>query len=101
MTADQLAAVADLAARYGNGQLCTTVMQNLIIVNVPSNRAADLARELKDLDLPVEGTPFWRGAIACTGTEFCKLAITETKGFIRWIVDELQERMPAFDQQLK
>jgi sulfite reductase (ferredoxin) len=44
---------------------------------------------------------FWRGAVACTGTEFCKLAITETKGFTRWLVDELEERLPEFDQQLK
>jgi hypothetical protein len=47
------------------------------------------------------GLHFWRGAIACTGTEFCKLAITETKGFTRWLVDELEERLPGFDQQLK
>jgi sulfite reductase (ferredoxin) len=101
MTAAQLLAVSDLARRYGNGQVRTTVQQNLLIVNVPTEKAGELAQELGKLDLPVEGTPFWRGAIACTGTEFCKLAITETKGFTRWIVDELQERMPAFDQQLK
>ena len=51
--------------------------------------------------MPVQGSSFWRGAIACTGSEFCKLAITETKGFTRWIVDELEERLPGFDQQLK
>jgi sulfite reductase (ferredoxin) len=39
--------------------------------------------------------------VACTGTEFCKLAITETKGFTRWLVDELEERLPQFDQQLR
>jgi sulfite reductase (ferredoxin) len=44
---------------------------------------------------------FWRGTVACTGTEFCKLAITETKGFARWLVDELDERLPGFDQQLR
>jgi sulfite reductase (ferredoxin) len=101
MTAAQLNAVAGLAARYGNGQLRTTVMQNLLVVNVPTNKAQELARELEALGLPVEGSAFWRGAIACTGTEFCKLAITETKGFARWIVDELEERLPGFDQQLK
>ena len=101
MTAAQLNAVAGLAARYGNGQLRTTVMQNLLVVNVPTNKAQELARELEALGLPVEGSAFWRGAIACTGTEFCKLAITETKGFTRWIVDELEERLPGFDQQLK
>jgi sulfite reductase (ferredoxin) len=101
MTAAQLRTVAALAKSYGNGQLRTTVMQNLIVVNVPTIRAAALARELEALGLPVEGSSFWRGAIACTGSEFCKLAITETKGFTRWIVDELEERLPAFDQQLK
>src|ERR1700728_2935613 len=101
MTAAQLRAVAGLAARYGNGQLRTTVMQNLLVVNVPSGKAQELARELEALGLPVEGSAFWRGAIACTGSEFCKLAITETKGFTRWVVDELEERLPGFDQQLK
>ena len=101
MTAAQLHAVASLAAQYGNGQLRTTVMQNLIVVNVPATKAQELARELEALGLPVEGSSFWRGAIACTGSEFCKLAITETKGFTRWVVDELEERLPGFDQQLK
>jgi sulfite reductase (ferredoxin) len=101
MTATQLSAVAALAKRYGNGQLRTTVMQNLLVVNVPTNQAQELARELEALGLPVQGSSFWRGAIACTGSEFCKLAITETKGFTRWIVDELEERLPGFDQQLK
>ena len=101
MTAAQLNAVAGLSKRFGNGQLRTTVMQNLIIVNVHSHQALELAKELEGLGLPVEGSSFWRGAIACTGSEFCKLAITETKGFMRWIVDELEGRLPGFDQQLK
>jgi sulfite reductase (ferredoxin) len=101
MTAAQLSAAAELARRYGNGQLRTTVMQNLILVNVPSTKANELARELAGIGLAVEGSSFWRGTVACTGTEFCKLAITETKGFARWIVDELEERLPGFDQQLK
>ena len=48
-----------------------------------------------------KASAFWRGGIACTGTEFCKLAITETKGFLRWVVDELEDRLPGFDQQIK
>jgi sulfite reductase (ferredoxin) len=101
MTAGQLRAAADLARRYGNGQLRTTVMQNLIVVNVPSTKAHEVARELEGIGLAVEGSSFWRGTVACTGTEFCKLAITETKGFARWIVEELEERLPGFDQHLR
>ncbi len=100
-TPEQMRAAADLADRFGSGELRTTNMQNLLIVNVPRANVDALARELDHAGLPVAASPFWRGAIACTGTEFCKLAITETKGFTRWLVDELEERVPAFDQQLK
>ena len=98
---DQLESVADLADRFGSGALRTTVSQNLLFIDIPNNKTAELIHELNQIGLQVEGSSFWRGAIACTGTEFCKLAITETKGFTRWIVDELEERLPSFDQQLK
>jgi sulfite reductase (ferredoxin) len=101
LSGDQLATAAELAERFGNGQLRTTIMQNLLFINIPSQKAAELARELEQIGLHVEGSPFWHGAIACTGTEFCKLAIAETKTFTRWLVEELEERLPGFDQQLK
>jgi sulfite reductase (ferredoxin) len=101
ISADQLRQAAALAERFAGGELRTTNMQNLIVVNVPVARANELARELSAIELPVQASVFWRGAIACTGTEFCKLAITETKGFSRWVVEELEQRVPDFDQQLK
>ena len=101
MTGEQLVAAADLAERFGSGALRTTVSQNLLFIDILSQKTAELARELGQLGLHVDGSSFWRGAVACTGTEFCKLAITETKGFTRWIVDELEERLPDFDQQLR
>jgi sulfite reductase (ferredoxin) len=101
LTGDQLLATADLAERFGSGALRTTVSQNLLFIDIPNQKAAELIRELGQIGLHVDGSNFWRGAIACTGTEFCKLAITETKGFTRWLVDELEERLPGFDQQLK
>jgi sulfite reductase (ferredoxin) len=76
-------------------------MQNLLFVNVPKGNVNALVAELAAIDLRVEGSHFWRGAVACTGTEFCKLAITETKGFARWLVEEMETRLPEFDQQLK
>jgi sulfite reductase (ferredoxin) len=101
LTGEQLEAAADLADKYGSGALRATVSQNLLFIDVPTEKAGDLVRELGPIGLHVEGSPFWRGAVACTGTEFCKLAITETKGFTRWLVDELEERVPQFDQQLR
>jgi sulfite reductase (ferredoxin) len=105
LTGDQFAAAAELAERFGSptapGELRLTVMQNLVFLNIPNARAGELAQELEQIGLRVDGTPFFRGGIACTGTEFCKLAITETKGFLRWLVDEMEERLPQFDQQLR
>ena len=98
---DQMRAAADLADRFANGQFRTTNMQNLLIVNVPQGNTELLAKELDGIGLRVAASPFWRGAIACSGTEFCKLAITETKSFSRWLVQELEERLPEFDQDLK
>lgn len=98
---EQMLAAANLAERFGNGELRTTNMQNLLILNVPRQNTSALATELNAIGLPVAASVFWRGAIACSGTEFCKLAITETKSFSRWLVQELEERLPEFDQDLK
>jgi sulfite reductase (ferredoxin) len=101
LTGEQLEAAADLSERFGSGSLRTTVSQNLLFIDIPTSKAGELAKELGQLGLHVEGSSFWRGAVACTGTEFCKLAITETKGFTRWLVEELEERLPQFDEQLR
>lgn len=101
ITADQMQSAADLAERYASGELRTTNMQNLLVVNVPTLNAEPIANELDAIGLRVGGSAFSRGTIACSGTEFCKLAITETKNFSRWLVEELEERLPGFDQHLK
>ncbi|MGA8541448.1 MAG: nitrite/sulfite reductase [Terriglobales bacterium] len=101
ITAEQMQAAADLADRFASGELRTTNTQNLLIVNVPQLNGDDLAKELDAIGLRVGGSAFYRGTVACSGTEFCKLAITETKAFARWLVEELEERLPGFDQHLK
>jgi len=101
ITAEQMRAAAELADQCAGGELRTTNMQNLLIVNVPQQNTATLARELDAIGLRPGGSAFWRGAIACSGSEFCKLAITETKSFSRWLVEELEERLPGFEQHLK
>ena len=101
ITAEQMQSAADLAERYAGGELRATSMQNLLVVNVPTIQADSLAKELDAIGLRAGGSSFSRGTVACSGTEFCKLAITETKSFSRWLVEELEERLPGFDQHLK
>ncbi|MEZ2346338.1 nitrite/sulfite reductase [Terriglobus sp. RCC_193] len=101
MDAAQLHALADLADAYGDGKLSLTIQQNAIITSVSNEKIQALVEKINALGLHVEATNFWRGTVACTGTEFCKLAIAETKSFSRWLVDEMEERVPNFDQQLR
>ena len=101
LSGDQLLRLAEMSEAFGSGELRTTIMQNILIVNVPNEKVQALVAALAEIDLHVEVTPFWRGAIACTGTEFCKLAIAETKAFSKWLVGEMEERLPGFDQQIK
>jgi sulfite reductase (ferredoxin) len=101
ITPQQLNLAAELADRYADGHVRNTVMQNLLIVNVRKESASLVAAELTAAGLPVQASPFARGTISCTGSEFCKLALTETKGFARWLTHELEERLPAFEEQLK
>jgi sulfite reductase (ferredoxin) len=101
LSGEQLIQLADLSEEFGDGQLRATIMQNVVVVNVPNARARELVHRLGEMGLQVESTPFWRGAVACTGTEFCKLAIAETKAFSKWLTGEMEERLPGFDQQIK
>ena len=101
LSGDQLEQLAALADKYGDGSLRATIAQNILLVNIRNENVKALIADLNEMDLRVEVTPFWRGAIACTGTEFCKLAIAETKVFSKWLTEEMEGRMPGFDQQIK
>jgi len=98
---EQLHGLASLAEEYGDGHLRATIGQNIVMVNLPNEKVREVVQKITALGLQVEPTVFYRGAVACTGTEFCKLAISETKGFAKWLVGEMEERIPEFDQQIR
>jgi len=97
----QLHGLAALSETYGDGSLRATIGQNIVLVNLPSAKTAEVVQKIVALGLEVRPNVFYRGAVACTGTEFCKLAIAETKHFNQWLVGELEERLPGFDQQIR
>jgi sulfite reductase (ferredoxin) len=94
-----LAKLAELAADFGSsgGRVRTTAQQGLVILDVAPARADALADELETIGLSARPSKFHRGTIACTGIEFCKLAIVETKGRAEVIRGELEKRLPEFD----
>jgi sulfite reductase (ferredoxin) len=96
LDADALFAIAELAERYGSGRVRTTAQQKMVIVDVPADSTEALAAELEAADLRVRPSAFRRHTMACTGIEFCKLAIVETKARAVSLIDELERRLPDF-----
>ncbi|MGI8426284.1 MAG: nitrite/sulfite reductase [Actinomycetota bacterium] len=97
----QLRHVAELADEYGSGRIRATTQQKLVIVDVDPARAPGLTSALEEHDLRVNASPFRRGTMACTGIEFCKLAIVETKQRADWLYRELEERLPEFTEPIR
>jgi sulfite reductase (ferredoxin) len=93
----QLMEIADLAAAHGSGRVAATVEQKMVILDVPDDSVELLVAALESRDLPVKPTAFRRGMMACTGLEFCKLAIVETKARAVDLYAELERRLPDFD----
>jgi sulfite reductase (ferredoxin) len=97
LSADALDVIADLAGRYGSGRVHTTTEQKMVILDVPPERTEELVAELDAADLPARPSAFRRHTMACTGIEFCKLAIVETKARAADLISELERRLPGFD----
>lgn len=91
ITADQMLAVADLAETYSNGNIRTTIHQNLITRWIPESQIEDFYRELGSHGLAEPGAEQLEDIVACPGTDTCGLGITSSKGLAR----ALSEIFPA------
>lgn len=91
ITADQMLAVADLAEAYSNGNIRTTIHQNLITRWIPESQIEDFYRELGSHGLAEPGAEQLEDIVACPGTDTCGLGITSAKGLGR----ALSEIFPA------
>ena len=96
----QLTRVAELAERLAGGRISTTAQQGLVLLDVPGEHVDEVVERLEAEDLRVRPTVFRRGTLACTGLEFCKLAIVETKVRAVDLYTELEKRLPDFTEPL-
>ena len=95
MNGTTLAAVADLVEAAGSNQVRLTAQQKLIVLDVAEDRVPALRDGLAALGLDPGASEFRRGTMACTGIEFCKLAIVETKGVAASTIDHLERALPS------
>lgn len=101
LTADQVYEAARIAEEYGDGIVRTTNQQNFLFSGVPEEKAEEVADLLEAQGFKVrKPSPFRRAAVACTGNEFCNLALTETKRLVVDIVEHL-EKTVALDELIR
>ncbi|MFV0464187.1 MAG: nitrite/sulfite reductase [Nostocoides sp.] len=88
-----LTGLAELMDEVGSDRLRLTPHQKLILLDVPGDLIEEAASGLDALGLTTQPSPFRRSTIACTGLEFCKLAIVETKDTATQVITELERRL--------
>ena len=97
LSGDVLLGLADLAERVGSDRVRTTPLQNLLLLDVPAEKVDDAVAGLRELGLDPDPGAFTRSTLACTGLEFCKFAIVETKKLAARVSAELDARLADTD----
>ncbi|MBG0851754.1 nitrite/sulfite reductase [Streptomyces spinoverrucosus] len=87
----RLAALADAAEEHGSGRVRLTPYQKLLVLDVADPEP--LVGALREIRLEADPSSWRRGTMACTGIEYCKLAIVETKERAAALVAELERRL--------
>ncbi len=88
----QMLALADVADKFGNGELRLTVWQNLLVPNIPEDRLEGALAEIREAGLEWSAGTVMRGTVACTGNRGCKYAATDTKSHAVQIANLLDAR---------
>jgi ferredoxin-nitrite reductase len=93
ITAVQMSGLADVARRYGNGDVRITTSQNVIVPNVPETLLAEMTREPLLCELRHDPTDVMRGLVSCTGIDYCHMALIETKELAMKTARALDDRL--------
>lgn len=93
-------AMYDICKKYEVEGLSLTATQNFIVYGVKDEVVQALADEFAALGYPYKPTPFRARLQSCTGKEFCKFGITETKEFAKKVLVELEEKFPEFTEDV-
>ncbi|NYE95478.1 sulfite reductase (ferredoxin) [Psychromicrobium silvestre] len=93
ISGEKLLDLAALIEAHGSSRLRTTPHQKLVILDIPKDRLESLLAGLEPLGLTAKPSIFRRSTIACTGIEYCKLAIVETKVTAATAIAELEKRL--------
>jgi len=93
VSGDTLLALADLVEAHGSSRVRLTPHQKLLVLDIEKSQVEPLVEALNGIGLQVRPSLFRRNTMACTGIDYCKLAIVETKGVAANAVAILEGRL--------
>ncbi|MCA2213422.1 nitrite/sulfite reductase [Jidongwangia harbinensis] len=96
----QLSRLADVVEAHGSARVSLTPYQKLLVLDVADDQVESLVTGLRGIGLEARPSAWRRGTMACTGIEYCKLAIVETKARGEELVARLEERLRDFDADI-
>ncbi|HEX8550966.1 MAG TPA: nitrite/sulfite reductase [Abditibacteriaceae bacterium] len=99
LTSDQMDEIAAIADECGSGEVRLTVMQSFYIVNVPNEKVSEVVARLAHIGFPVDVSAVRGGVVACTGIQYCNLAVTETKQRAKDLVQLLDNGVKWTDSE--
>jgi sulfite reductase (ferredoxin) len=97
VTGTVLSRVADIAEAHGSGRVRLTPYQKLLVLDVADDRVGSLIAALDEVGLQARPSAWRRETMACTGIEFCKLAIVETKATAAATIAHLERTVGDID----
>ncbi len=96
----QMRAIADIADRFGSGEVRLTVWQNLLIPNIPTHYLTAAQQALTSASLNYKAGTVLSGTIACTGNQGCRFAASDTKTHAVSLANLLDDRFPILNQPI-
>ena len=95
-----LVRLADIAEAHGSSRIRTTPMQKLLVLDLEQDQVEPLLAAVEEIGMSARPDAWRRSVMACTGIEFCKLAIVETKARAATLVEELETRLGAIESPI-
>jgi sulfite reductase (ferredoxin) len=95
-----LGELADIAEAHGSDRVRLTAYQKLLVLDVAADRVDSLTEGLHKIGLDAQPSTWRRGTMACTGIEYCKLAIVETKARAAQVVEHMERQLRDIDADI-